>query len=859
MTIVPAVHGASHPHVNHPPRWVYQRVTPRVINEGDTVTFTVKCINPVPGAKIVLWMTGANLAGDGNWLQSWSTIVKAAVEAAGCAYLKLTSGTTPAKIGSVSWLITIGAEYADAQLMTFTNIVRKNRRNDSSVEGGIRGGAGAFQILLSTQSPTATFGSLAALQPSGGNFVDVRDTSRRPEETPTIRLRALSPGTNDPSPANLIEGEAFDLLIETANIIPGTRFKVYAANEAQKDTSPAFQTALKNAVAATPGLTADIPRWTQATALDWYRGGTITFGDDYDDAQPLRFTLIAKSELEAQPARTIDVIGQLTADGDLSEFDDTASKGDWSSGATYHQGDWVTYIVDGATYVYTEENSSSGHNPSDTTRWRPYIKTQTLGLAISVTIKDEPARFWELRATSDGATITYTIQGPTDHVGDAVLLTSTGAPAGFEGALTAAAHSGAPVSYTDGVLTALATDRADSAISFTVPHTGSGKHTLRLSESISGGAQTFPAWIVIGDACVYLTPPTLPADPAFVVGVNLSGGDFGDVYATGTTFGAYGAEYVYPSQPEMADPNKHREMDYHWGKGVRIIRVPFKWQRVQPVLFGPLYGDGGTGSWTGRQDMRRIDELVAYWTGLGGIAMLDCHNYMGYSFSASSSGKVKYDSTTIPIAALADLWERLADRYAGNPKIWFDLMNEPSGDGATTIGTAANMQAVVNAVRARTDFTGKLLCEGASYSSAARWVTGGQAAAFDDFHDPAGNFAFSPHCYLDADGSGTKGTCISGAPNRLTDITSWARSNGFKLFLGEVAGGNPATLGQEGCATVVPAVYDYMVANDDVWIGWTTWGGGRLWGGTYAFRLDPLNYATPVDSGAMQMLLPYLV
>lgn len=851
MTVIPALVATREPHVDYPPRWVYQRISPRVIDEGDAVTFTLKCINPDPGAKIVLWMTGAsNLASTANWLESWSAVVKRTVEAAGCEYLLLTGSTTPPKIGTVSWLITIGAGYSHGREMVFANTVRRNRKDNAAAYGDIRGGAGAFQILLQTQAPITTFGSLAPLIPSGGNFVDVRDTSRRPTETPTIRARTYVPGTTTASPSSLLEGDSFELVIETANLIPGTQIRLYAANEGQYEITPNFRTALAAGAKAVPGISCTIPRWTPETASQWFNGGTLTFTDAYDDAQPLRFVMTCKASQEDQPARTLDIIGLIEIDGDLAEFGGGTSRGDWSSTTHYGEGDWVTYVPDGGTYVYIAGSGSAGHLPTETAYWRPYNRLQSLGLGASKTIKEVPPRFWELRATSDGSTITYRIQGPTGHVGDKVTLTSTNAPPGFAAALAAAAHSGAPIRYSGGVLTAQATERDDSSVSFTVPHAGSGKHVLRLSDPVG----TSP--IVIADACVYLTPPTLPAQPAFVVGTNLAGGDFGKVYTEGTTFGGYGNQYVYPSEPESG---QHREMDYHWSKGVRIIRVPFKWERVQPELFGPLYGDS-SGAWTGRQDMRRIDELVDYWTNtLGGIVLLDCHNYMSYRFSADSSGKVRYEiGTAVPIAALSDLWERLANRYATNGKVWLDLMNEPSGDGATTIRTRDNMHAVVNAIRARTPALNMILVEGASFSSAAKWVSGGQATAFDDFYDPADNFAFSPHCYLDADASGTKGSCIAGAQSRLGDVTAWARGKGFKLFLGEIAGGSPSVIGQEACGTVVPAAYSYMVANDDVWIGWTTWGGGRFWNTSYAFRLDPRDYAAPVDSGAMDMLEPFL-
>lgn len=448
-------------------------------------------------------------------------------------------------------------------------------------------------------------------------------------------------------------------------------------------------------------------------------------------------------------------------------------------------------------------------------------------------------RFWELRATVAAGVITYAIQVPPAE-GDSVALASVNPPPGFAAALEAAAGEGAAAVWTGGRLVA---QRAGEVM-FTVLLGGSGKHTLRISDP-QGSAP-----IVIADACAYLTPPAMPADPTYVVGLNAAGGEFSDVFASDGSYRAYGSAYVYPSRPEQSDPAlRHAEMDYWWSKGVRVIRVPFKWERIQHELFGPLFGEGSTGSWSGAQDMRRIVELVDYWTGLGGIVLLDLHNYMSYRFGPGSTGKVAYDRS-VPIEALADVWVKLAERFVDNPKVWLGLMNEPSGDRQSAVRVAQTMQAVTNAIRARTDSLAKILVAGSLYSSASRWVSNGQAAAFDSFYDPANNFAFEPHNYFDADSSGTTNVCTVGTRNRLYAITDWARSRGFRLFMGELAA-------DDGCGELV-AAYQYMSDNRDVWLGWTTWGGGRFWTSTYFFRLDPSNYLTGPDTPRMQMLLPFL-
>ena len=54
-----------------------------------------------------------------------------------------------------------------------------------------------------------------------------------------------------------------------------------------------------------------------------------------------------------------------------------------------------------------------------------------------------------------------------------------------------------------------------------------------------------------------------------MVGVNLAGGEFGKLP------GVANRDYAYPGP---------RQFDYCQAKGLTVIRLPFKWERVQPKL-----------------------------------------------------------------------------------------------------------------------------------------------------------------------------------------------------------------------------------------------------------------------------------
>jgi endoglucanase len=101
--------------------------------------------------------------------------------------------------------------------------------------------------------------------------------------------------------------------------------------------------------------------------------------------------------------------------------------------------------------------------------------------------------------------------------------------------------------------------------------------------------------------------------------------------------------------------------------------------------------------------------------------------------------------------------------------------------------------------------------------------------------DPAANLMFSPHQYLDSDGSGTHPECVSETigGERLQKITEWARSVRVRLVLGEFGAG-----GNDVCEAAVEGMLQYMRFNADVWAGWTWWAGGPWWG-SYFSSVEP--------------------
>lgn len=133
-------------------------------------------------------------------------------------------------------------------------------------------------------------------------------------------------------------------------------------------------------------------------------------------------------------------------------------------------------------------------------------------------------------------------------------------------------------------------------------------------------------------------------------GISAAGGEFG----TNNVPGTYGTDWHFDGQASM---------DFLASRGLGLIRVPFLWERIQPVLGGAL-------------DAPAMAQLTGFVSRIGAAGMhcvLDCHNYAGF-------GGVKLGQPGGPTGAhLADLWTRLSAVFKTNQTVvGYGLMNEPA-------------------------------------------------------------------------------------------------------------------------------------------------------------------------------------
>lgn len=287
-----------------------------------------------------------------------------------------------------------------------------------------------------------------------------------------------------------------------------------------------------------------------------------------------------------------------------------------------------------------------------------------------------------------------------------------------------------------------------------------------------------------------------------LAGVNLASAEFGEQNLPGV----YNKDYVYPGTADV---------DIYAKLHMNVIRLPFRWERLQQTLGAEL----------DPVELGRLKTIVQYANDLGISVILDPHNYGRYTVG-TTAGII---GTDVEIAAFADFWSRLAAIYAANPKVIFGLMNEPH-DMPSTESWLSAANAAIAAIRTA-GAQNLVLVPGNGWTGAHSWANSyygtPNSNVMQGVVDPSNNFAFELHQYLDSDSSGTKAPCVSETigVERVQQVTEWLRTNHFRGFLGEFNGG-----ANDVCYRAIDGLVSYLGQNADVWTGWAVWAGGPWWG-----------------------------
>jgi hypothetical protein len=222
------------------------------------------------------------------------------------------------------------------------------------------------------------------------------------------------------------------------------------------------------------------------------------------------------------------------------------------------------------------------------------------------------------------------------------------------------------------------------------------------------------------------------------LGVNTSGAEFGAPGGTEETStfsnlnpGTHGRDYHYDGQATF---------DYLGSRGLDVVRLPFRWERVQPELGGDLDAE----------ELARLTAAVsrAHAAGLGVI--LDLHNYGAYFLDDGTQGvRRPVGSAEVTREYFVDFWRRLSEAVHDEPGVVaYGLMNEPVGLPAADGESAAQAweqasQEAVETIRSAGDRT-TVMVAGYEWSHVWHWSEVHPKAWIQD---PADNIRYEAHHY----------------------------------------------------------------------------------------------------------------
>lgn len=268
----------------------------------------------------------------------------------------------------------------------------------------------------------------------------------------------------------------------------------------------------------------------------------------------------------------------------------------------------------------------------------------------------------------------------------------------------------------------------------------------------------------------FIVAPILDEEPTYdtigqadgftqMMGVNLAGAES---TGNGNVPGTYGYDYIYPDGGDL---------DYFHSKGLDLIRLPFKWERLQRTLSGSLHS----------AELQRIDDVVALAEARGMKVVLDMHDYGSYDGNGIGSSSVS-------LSDFEDVWARIADHFEGRSGIYgYGIMNEPNYTAAYWPDVA---DAAIAGIRQH-DSDVWVIVSGGGWAPTRGWYNYNH-----ELHNNLDNLddkvMFEAHSYLDQDGGGYGWGSYAGEEGhpmkgvwRDYPFVNWLRENDLYGLVGE--------------------------------------------------------------------------
>ncbi len=221
------------------------------------------------------------------------------------------------------------------------------------------------------------------------------------------------------------------------------------------------------------------------------------------------------------------------------------------------------------------------------------------------------------------------------------------------------------------------------------------------------------------------------------------------------------------------------------------------------------------------------DELVQACLATGAYCMIDLHNFGHFESAIIGQGGPTNSE-------FAGFWAAMAKKYAKEPRIVFELMNEPHDVDIDL--WAGTMQAAVTAIRKAGATTQMILLAGTYFDSAETLWRDGSGAAALAITNPDGSttgLVLDIHKYLDTPNSGILAQCITNNVGNFTGLASFLRTNKRQGLISETGASDDPS-----CMTMFKQQNTFIAQNSDVFLGIVGWAAGNF-DASYLLSLTP--------------------